>query len=498
MKLFQLILSKLDFSGYARRCAERLCLSVRLFQCSLRLRLSTGGIAAGYFLMTSGKAQPFRTSGGTAAKLSNISKILIFVTFFSATVSAQQKDITNFLQESAALIQTGKFSDAEPILRKATAIAPQNSDAHNLLGIVFGELGKATEAEREYKTAIRLNPKAVSPRANLGVLLAKNKRQTEAIQNFEAVLKLNPNHPQTIVNLGLLYSSINNLPRAIEFLQKANQIQPDDYNILFKLGSALYQTKKLEEAKNAFTSANLISPTSVEPVYFLGLIVFDQSNYDLAAQYFENALNLKPDFADADFMLGEVFAKQKRYAEAIVFYEKAIAQDKTKPVYFVRLGGTYLLNYETPKAFQYFKEAAALFPNDAEIKYFFAIAARSSGEYDLAFSEAKKALILKETADTNALLGSMLVDRNDYPEAEKYLRKAVSLNPNHFNSQHDLGRILVKQQKFAEALPILQRAASLMPNVADVHYQLFLTYTRLRRKAEADKEFELFKQFSNK
>ena len=78
--------------------------------------------------------------------------------------------------------------------KKRPTIAPQNADAHNLLGIVFGELGKSADAEREYKTAIRLNPKAVPPRANLGVLLAKNKRQNEAITAFETVLKLNPNH----------------------------------------------------------------------------------------------------------------------------------------------------------------------------------------------------------------------------------------------------------------------------------------------------------------
>lgn len=291
---------------------------------------------------------------------------------------------------------------------------------------------------------------------------------------------------------------MGDLPRAVEFLQKANQIQPNDYQILFKLGTALYQSKKLEEAKNTFTSANLISTASAEPVYFLGLIEFDRNNLEQAARYFENALTLKPDFADVNFMLGEILAKQKRYAEAIGFYEKAVAQDKTKSAYFVRLGGTYLFNYEPTKAFQYFKEAAERFPDIPEIKYFFAIAARSLGEFDLAFSEAKKALALKETADTNALLGSILIDRGNYPEAEKYLRRAVTLNPNHFNSQHDLGRILVKQQKFAEALPLLQRAASLMPNVADVHYQLFLTYTRLKRKAEADKELELFKQLSDK
>jgi len=428
-------------------------------------------------------------------------KLFIFTGFFAllvtANIFAQQKDVSKILQESAALIQAGNFNDAEPKLRKATALSPGNADAHNLLGIALDQLGKIAEAEREYKTAIRLNPKAVSPRANLGVLLAKSKRESDAVTTFESVLKINPNHPQTIINLGLLYSSIGNFPRAVELLQKAKQIQPDDREISFKLGTALYQTQKFQEAKNVLTSADLISWNNPEIFYLLGLIDFDQNNLESALRNFENVLAAKFDFADANFMIGEIFAKQKRYAEAIAFYEKAVNLDKTKSVYFVRLGGTYLLNYEPVKSFQYFKEAVERFPNITEIRYFFAVAARSVGDYDLAFKEAKKVLSMKETADTNALLGSMLIDRSEYAEAEKYLRRAVDLNPNHFNSQHDLGRILIKQQKFTEALPVLQRAALLMPYSADVHYQLFLTFTRLKRKSEADKELQLFKELSD-
>lgn len=424
--------------------------------------------------------------------------IIIISVFAFQSVSAQTNSIADQLREAAANLQTGRFDEAETILRRVIKTSPANIDAHNLLGIILDQNGNTKEAEREYRLALKSNPNAVSPLANLAVLLAKTKREPEAIKTFEKVLQLKPNHPQAITNLGFLYNSTGKYDNAILFLEKANQIQPDDYEIKFNLGTAFYNLKKFEEAKKVLTSANLISPDSVEPIYFLGVIAFDQSDLELAARYFENALTLRPDYADVNFMIGEVLAKQKRYADAVKFYEKAVALDKTKSVYFVRLGGTYLINYEAPKAFQYFKEAVELFPDIAEIKYFFAIAARSLGEYDLALGEAKKAIALKETADTNALIGSMLVDRDNYTEAEKYLRKAVSLNKNHFNSQNDLGRLLIKQQKFTEGLIFLQSAASLIPDNADVHYQLFLTYTRLKRKVEADKEFALFKKLSNK
>src|SRR5215216_4926657 len=105
-----------------------------------------------------------------------LAKTTFFLILLAAiTVFAQPTDVNKLLQESAALIQAGKFAEAEPLLQKATASYPKNPDAHNLFGIVLDELGKPILAEREYRTASRLNPKAVSPLANLGVLLAKNK-----------------------------------------------------------------------------------------------------------------------------------------------------------------------------------------------------------------------------------------------------------------------------------------------------------------------------------
>ncbi|NJM53333.1 MAG: tetratricopeptide repeat protein [Blastocatellia bacterium] len=60
-------------------------------------------------------------------------------------------------------------------------------------------------------------------------------------------------------------------------------------------------------------------------------------------------------------------------------------------------------------------------------------------------------------------MGAILFDRNESIEAEKYLRKAILLNPNHINSHYDLGRLLVKNQRYQESLPILQKQQNFRP-----------------------------------
>lgn len=425
--------------------------------------------------------------------------IAIFLILMTASTSfSQEKDVVALLQESAALIQSGKFGDAEPILQRSVKIAPENSDAHNLLGIVLDQLNRVADAEREYRTAIRLNPKAVSPLANLGILLAKQKRSDQAIQTFESVLKINPNHSQTIINLGLLYVSAQKFQAAVELLKSAADIQPDSYDIRVNLGIALSQTKHLDDAEKAFTAAMVLAPQNAEPLYQLGLLAAARGEDENAGAYLEKAISLNPDHVLANFMLGELHAKYRQYSKAIPYYEKAVQLDGTKPVYYIRLGGMYIFEKNFVAAFRTFKSASVKFPDIPEIHYFLAITARGNNDPALAIEEVRRSLALKETADSNALIGAILSDRNELAESEKYLRKAVSIDPDHFNANRELGQMLVRQAKFSAALPFLQRASTIRPTDPDLHYQLFLTYSRLKQKPEADRELVIFKELSGK
>jgi len=86
------------------------------------------------------------------------------------------------------------------------------------------------------------------------------------------------------------------------------------------------------------------------------------------------------------------------------------------------------------------------------------------------------------------------MERGDFEEAEKLLRRAAKLDANHFPANYDLGRLLVRRKLYDEALPILERAAKLAKTDPGIHYQLFITYSRLKRTTDAERELATFKQ----
>ena len=419
----------------------------------------------------------------------------------SATQASANADtaVTTELRRAADLLQSGNLDEAEPILHRVLASNPNNADAHNLLGVILDQRGKTAEAEREYRAALRLNPNHISALANLGVLLAHSQREDEAIKIFESVRRLAPDHPQATINLGLLYAARHDYQRAAELLTRANELQPHTFDILYQLGVALYSLKRLEEANSAFAAASALSVNAAEPAYFLGVIAFERGQDEAATDLLEKALVLRSNYPEANFMLGELAAKRQDYSAARDYYERAWRQDPTLSVYYIRLGGVFLLLGNVNQALKIFQSAAERFPAIAEIHYFTAIAARGVGNYDLALVELQKSLSLQpNSADSLALSGAINLDRANLAEAERLLRRALTFNQQHFNAQYDLGRLLVKTNRYAEALPLLQRAAEIHPNSVEAHYQLYLALSRLKRKTDADHELEIYKQLREK
>lgn len=408
----------------------------------------------------------------------------------------QRNDVDAELRHAADLLRSGSVDEAEPLLRHVLISNPNNTDAHNLLGVILDQRGKTADAEREFRTALRFSPNSISALANLGVLLAHTRRDAEALQVFEAVLRLAPNHPQATINLGLLYAARKDYEHAAELLTKANELQPNTFDILLQLGISLYNLKRLNESENALRAAATIAPqSSPDLFYFFGLIAFARGEDETAGELWEKALAQRPVFPEANLMLGEVLRKNKRAQASIQFYRRAWEEDPTQYIYYARLGGVYLALGQIDQALEVFHRGALKFPKLPEAHYFAGIAARAQGDYDLAEIELRKSLAL-EPDNINALaqLGVVLLERERTTEAEILLRKAIAINDKHFYANYDLGRLLIRTQRYDAALPILTHAATLKPNNPGVHYQLFMVLTRLKRKNEADRELVVFKQ----
>ena len=133
-------------------------------------------------------------------------------------------------------------------------------------------------------------------------------------------------------------------------------------------------------------------------------------------------------------------------------------------------------------ALEDFQSAVTAAPGYYEAYYQVGMAHLSLGKRDEAEASFRKSIELSgdKYCEADVGLGTMLLDRRDFAQGEKTVRRGVELNPDYWLGQYELGRALVNEDKLPEALKSASQAKSLAPSAAIV-YRL-LSNIHLRQK----------------
>ncbi|OHB67651.1 MAG: hypothetical protein A2Y77_11740 [Planctomycetes bacterium RBG_13_62_9] len=109
-----------------------------------------------------------------------------------------------------------------------------------------------------------------------------------------------------------------------------------------------------------------------------------------------------------------------------------------------------------------------------------------SNDYENAERQARKALTLNpKNADALRYLGLTLLRREQYDEAIRYLSEAAKVQPSDGKIQVDLGAAFIAKNMWDEGVKHLHKALELAPNSAEAHFNLGVAAFRRGNKQEA-------------
>jgi tetratricopeptide (TPR) repeat protein len=120
------------------------------------------------------------------------------------------------------------------------------------------------------------------------------------------------------------------------------------------------------------------------------------------------------------------------------------------------------------------------------------------------FKEVAKKELLQELAvnpnDAGAeyILGELARQSGDFQEATQRFTKATKLDHDFADAYLALGASLLVQKQYADAVAPLEMAVKLQPANPLAHYDLATAYARSGRKDEAEREFAVHKQMSER
>jgi tetratricopeptide (TPR) repeat protein len=113
--------------------------------------------------------------------------------------------------------------------------------------------------------------------------------------------------------------------------------------------------------------------------------------------------------------------------------------------------------------------------------------------------EFQKELEIDPTnAGAEYVLGELAREDSQWPEAIQHFSRATELDAGFGDAFLGLGTTLVSAKRFSDAIPPLEMAIKLEPRNPAAHYSLATALTRVGRKQDADKEFAIHRQMTQK
>lgn len=238
--------------------------------------------------------------------------------------------------------RVGRTHEAESTVESLLKTAPNNLDAHHLLGHIYlRELGDASnsvsstspagnvldQAIDEYQRIIAIKP-SVEDLMVLGQLYTVKHDTKKAEEEFKAAQAIEPESEDVVLNLARLYGDTGNVDGAVKLIES---IPVDDRTAKeeFTLGAAYDQLKRTKDAIAAYQRAEEMDPGNEETIDALAQALLGNEQYDEALKQYKDLLAADPESTDAMVHIGEIERHQGKYEDALAISTKALKADPT-------------------------------------------------------------------------------------------------------------------------------------------------------------------------
>lgn len=176
---------------------------------------------------------------------------------------------------------------------------PENSRAHNNLGIQLFHAGRAAEALAAFDTALRLRPAYPEAHNNLGTALLRLGRAADAAAAFASALSYQADYAEAHCNLGLARQQLGQNADALASFSEALRLRPRFADAHNNLGILLLTVDRTAESVAHFEAVLRLNPLHAEAHNSLGVALMRLGRFPDAIFHYEAALRLNPNYATA-------------------------------------------------------------------------------------------------------------------------------------------------------------------------------------------------------
>lgn len=312
----------------------------------------------------------------------------------------------SFLAEAEDFYSAGQFIPALEAYTRVAELEPENDEAFRQqawLQIMLGHPDKGVELAKQ---AVEIEDSALN-KSILAMALDWNRQYDDAVELALAAVDQDPLSPEAHSVLAEIYADKNNWERALEEAEKAAELDPTSPLVLRNLGYVLDTQGRHNEAIDVLAKAFELAPNLGYIPITAGNAYLALNDYDGMIAEYEKAAAANPDNAMALDKLGHASAIAGDPDRGAAVLKKAIELDPEFGLSYAHLARIYYTQLNWEAAIENFDKAFELGVENEEFFY---------------------------------EMGLSYVYLDDCTNGEKWLQKALDVNPESAPAQQGIRR----------------------------------------------------------
>ena len=408
----------------------------------------------------------------------------------NALLTTEPDNFENALLELSNILQKeGKekfvYDTLEVLATKTTSSKPIIYFVQSLLSI---QMKNNVQAEKKIEQTLILKPDWEHPlliQAQLA-LMANNFLGAKTLLNT-AILK-HPNNPAFKKLLAQMLIKTTEYEAAAELYQTLITQTPSDGENYIALALINLQLNRDTNAETILKTLAEKAEWASQANFYLGKIEEKRNNTEAAVVMFDKVKDGGFEL-DAGVSIINLLAKDHKYADIDLRLDVLVKKFPAQKLRFVLMQASlYNQQNQAEKAFSLLSETLLQMPDEKDLLYTRALVAEHLGKLDLLESDLKR-ILTKDANNSEALnaLGyTLLSDKKRIAEAEKYLQRAIKLQPNEPVIMDSFGWLQFKLGNYLQAVKYLQLAYE-KQNSGEIAAHLCEVLWMMNKKEDAQK-----------
>ena len=270
---------------------------------------------------------------------------------------------------SQLFISRQRYNEARTLLVGLLRGAPEKSDLHYLLGIIYDKQQQPAEALRQFSEITEDSAFYTSAMLQMAFLYEETEQPEKAKALFDRLLKETPDNIELLLYAGSFLERQEQYEQAEALYLRGIEIEPQNVDLLFRLGVVYDKTGRKEAVIKQMKDIIEIAPDDANALNYLGYTYAEMGvKLDEARQLIEKALQIEPDNGYITDSLGWVYYQQGEYEKAIALLIRAVELSPDDSILLEHLGDAYRRNGDTEKALDAYRRSLEFAPEDSKDK----------------------------------------------------------------------------------------------------------------------------------